>query len=158
MFYDIFDSPIGSLTVSTDGKHITGLHIEGDRYFTAVPADWVRDAAQPLLQDAQRQLADYFAGGRSEFRFPLHFTGTVFQQEVWRHLQSLKAGETTTYKAVAEAIGRPRAVRAVGSAIGRNPICVIVPCHRVLAENGGMGGYVAGIERKQRLLELEAQA
>jgi methylated-DNA-[protein]-cysteine S-methyltransferase len=155
MLYDIFDSPVGKLTVSTDGTAITGLHIEGDRYFADVPTTWRLDADQPLLRQARRELAEYFAGTRSTFELPLRVDGTAFQRDVWQALQRIKPGDTLTYGTLAEALGRPKAARAVGTAVGRNPICIIVPCHRVLAGDGSLGGYVAGLERKQALLDIE---
>lgn len=157
MFYDTTQSPLGTLTIATDGTHITALHIEGDRYFTAVPKDWKRDSSQPALQKAKAQLDEYFAGTRETFDLPLHAEGTEFQKAVWHALQSIAPGQTTTYGQLADKIGKPTAVRAVGTAIGRNPICIVVPCHRVLAGDGSLGGYVAGVERKQALLDLETR-
>lgn len=155
ILYDIFDSPIGKLTVATDRTSIIALHIEGDRYFTAVPTHWTRDKNEPLLQQARTELEEYFSGKRTTFDLPLSPTGTEFQKQVWDALRTISAGTTTTYGDLAQKIGRPKAVRAVGTAIGRNPICIIVPCHRVLASNGALGGYVAGTDRKQDLLSLE---
>jgi methylated-DNA-[protein]-cysteine S-methyltransferase len=155
MKYDIFNSPLGLLTVSTDGANITALHIQDDRYFTAVPAGWTKVSDQPLLRRAKEQLDQYFAGRRQKFDLPLSSAGTPFQQEVWVVLRNIPAGSTVTYADIARQIGRPKAVRAVGTAVGRNPLCIIVPCHRVLGSGGGLGGYVAGVERKQDLLRLE---
>jgi methylated-DNA-[protein]-cysteine S-methyltransferase len=156
IYYDQFDSPVGRLTVGTDGQAITALHIEGDRYFTAIPAGWLHDSAPPLLQQAAQELREYFAGRRRSFDLPLHLSGTPFQKAVWQALQGIPAGSTTTYSEIAAGIGRPLAVRAVGTAIGRNPACILIPCHRVLASHGGFGGYVAGIACKERLLRLES--
>ncbi len=156
MYYDILQSPIGAITVATDGAYLTELHIEGDRYFTAVPDSWQRDPSQPILQTAQAQLAGYFAGTQKTFDVPLLLRGTAFQKAVWQALRSIPPGRTVTYGALARDIGKPAAARAVGTAVGRNPICIIIPCHRVLASDGTIGGYVAGIERKQYLLDNEA--
>ncbi len=158
MIYDICQSPIGQLTIASDGEHITELHIEGDRYFTAVPRDWARNTQHPLLQRTRQQLAEYFAGTRSTFDLPLRPHGTAFQRQVWQLIDTIPKGQTKTYLAIARAIGRPRAARAVGSAVGRNPLCLLVPCHRVLASDGSLGGFVAGIERKQHLLAFEGAA
>lgn len=155
MVYNIFPSPIGAITASSDGTAVTGLHIEGDRYFTAVPAEWVRDESDAVLRQLQSELAEYFAGTRTQFDVPVAFRGTEFQQSVWTALQLIGQSETTSYGALAAAIGRPKAVRAVGTAVGRNPLCIVVPCHRVLASDGSLGGYVAGLERKRHLLTLE---
>jgi methylated-DNA-[protein]-cysteine S-methyltransferase len=156
ILYAVFDSPVGRLTVSTNGQAITGLHIEGDRYFTDAPQGWALDPHQPLLQEAGHQLDEYFAGRRRTFEVPIQLTGTPFQQAVWQALQDIPSGDTTTYSQIAQTIGRPKAVRAVGTAIGRNPACILVPCHRVLASDGGFGGYVAGIACKEHLLRLES--
>lgn len=153
--YDTFPSPIGVITASSDGMAITGLHIEGDRYFSAVPNEWIRDESHLLLTQLTSELAEYFAGSRTRFDVPVAFKGTDFQQAVWQALQTIEPSETTTYGALAAAIGRPKAVRAVGTAIGRNPLCIVVPCHRVLAGDGSLGGYVAGLDCKRHLLTLE---
>ena len=155
MIYDIFDSPVGKITLATDGTAITNLHIEGDRYFTQLPSDWKRDKNNTVLQRAEKELKEYFAGKRAKFDFAVSFVGTPFQQSVWKALQLIPAGKTVSYKALAESIGKPKAVRAVGTAIGRNPICIIVPCHRVLASDGTFGGYVAGVQCKEYLLQIE---
>lgn len=155
MFYDTFNSPLGPLTVSTNGAQISGLHITGDRYFTGIPSGWVRSPDQPLLRQARRELSEYFAGQRQSFTLPVLLFGTSFQKQVWQALQQIPQGSTSTYAAIAQSIGKPRAVRAVGTAIGHNPVCIIVPCHRVLASDGSLGGYVAGLKRKSQLLTLE---
>jgi methylated-DNA-[protein]-cysteine S-methyltransferase len=157
-YFDTCASPLGPITLATDGANLTALHLEGDRYFTELPFGWTRDSSQPILMQAEAELSEYFAGTRTTFSVPVASSGTPFQHQVWAALADVPAGRTTTYADIARAIDRPAAVRAVGTAIGRNPICIIVPCHRVLASNGGLGGYVAGLERKQQLLELEAQA
>jgi methylated-DNA-[protein]-cysteine S-methyltransferase len=155
MTYDVFESPLGLITVSTDGAAITGLHIEGDRYFTHVPADWFQNSREPLLQQAGAELEEYFAGRRRTFDVPLAYDGTPFQRAVWQALSEVPAGSTVSYSDIAARIGRPTATRAVGTAVGRNPICILVPCHRVLASGGGFGGYVAGLDCKRQLLGLE---
>ncbi len=153
--YMIFTSPAGLVTVSTDGAAITGLHLEGDRYFQGVPSGWVENPRHPLLLQTQTELTEYLAGERRRFELPLAPTGTPFQEKVWNIIAQIPIGVTATYAGIAETIGNPKAVRAVGGAVGRNPICIIVPCHRVLPSGGGLGGYVAGIEFKKRLLSLE---
>ena len=155
MLYDIIESPVGELTISTDGQAITSLHIEGDRYFTSVPSGWEHHPDHPILREATRQLEEYFAGRRLDFDLPLAAQGTAFQNEVWTALQSVSAGSVTSYAEIAQQIGNPKAARAVGTAVGRNPICILIPCHRVLASGGGFGGYVAGIDCKRQLLRLE---
>jgi methylated-DNA-[protein]-cysteine S-methyltransferase len=158
MHYDVMASPVGQLTIIADGRSITGLHIEGDRYFAGIPAGWVHDPAAPLLRRARAELTEYFAGRRRHFDLPLAPAGTPFQRQVWEALEAVPAGAVTTYAEVAQAVGRPSAARAVGTAVGRNPICLLIPCHRVLATGGGFGGYVAGLACKQHLLSLEGVA
>jgi len=155
MFYDVIDSPIGTLTIATDGAHITELHIEEDRYFTKTPTNWTRNTEHPLLLQAKQELQEYFIGKRKTFDVPLRAQGTDFQKQVWKALETVPLGFTTTYSKIAAVVSKPKAVRAVGTAIGKNPICIMVPCHRVLATNGSLGGFVAGTERKQSLLTLE---
>lgn len=158
MIYDTFESPIGILTVSTDGSKITSLHIEGSRYFTAIPDDWTRDKSQPILQQTKKQLEEYFNGTRKNFDLPLEAAGTSFQKSVWDALAEIPIGTTTSYGAIAKKIGKDKAVRAVGSAIGHNPLCIVVPCHRVLGSDGSLSGFAAGTERKKKLLVLEGIA
>lgn len=110
---------------------------------------------EPVLVEAARQLAEHFAGERTDFDLPLAPPGTPFQQRVWGELRRIPYGVTTTYGELAERLGDPRCVRAVGLANGRNPIAVVVPCHRVIGSDGKLRGYAGGIERKQRLLALE---
>ncbi|MBA3724480.1 MAG: methylated-DNA--[protein]-cysteine S-methyltransferase [Candidatus Levybacteria bacterium] len=156
MNYDSFNSPIGLITIATDGQHLTHLHIEGDRYFTAIPVDWENDTKHPILKKARKELLEYFDGKRNAFDIPVQFSGTPFQTLVWHELQKIPSGQSITYKQLAEKIGKPKAVRAVGTAVGRNPMCIIIPCHRVRASDGSYGGYVAGLECKQKLLSIEA--
>lgn len=153
--YNVVSSPIGSITVSAKNGAIVGVHIEGDRYFSGIPTDWELAPRDPLLLRFERELAEYFAGTRTQFGVPIAFFGTAFQQAVWQALQDIAPRETTSYGALAQKIGKPKAVRAVGTAVGRNPLCIVVPCHRVLASDGSLGGYVAGLDRKRHLLTLE---
>jgi len=108
-----------------------------------------------LIQSAAAQIDEYLAGARTQFSLPLALHGTEFQQEVWQALQTIPYGETRSYKDIAAAIGRPKALRAVGMANNRNPIAIIVPCHRVIGRDGSLTGYGGGLPLKQRLLELE---
>lgn len=155
MDYDIFSSPVGKLTISCTENGISGLHIEGDRYFERVPSKWTHNHKSKLLLKAKEQLDEYFAGTLEQFDLPLDLEGTHFQQEVWAALLDVPYGTTTTYAHIAEKIGKPNAVRAVGSAVGRNPVCILIPCHRVLTSDGKLGGFVAGLACKKQLLDLE---
>lgn len=155
MVYNTFSSPVGQITIASNGSAVTHLHIEGDRYFTAIPKDWSQDKKHAVLQKAQKELEEYFAGKRKKFSTQFDFAGTPFQQSVWKALMGIPSGQTISYKILAEKVGKPKAVRAVGSAVGRNPICILIPCHRVLASDGTFGGYVAGVACKEYLLNLE---
>lgn len=153
--YTIITSPLGKLTLAADDNNLVALHIEGDRYFTKIPSDWEHDPAEPILVETAKQLGEYFAGTRKNFDITIRLQGTPFQQSVWGALQKIVRGQMIVYQDIAYAIGKPNAVRAVGTAVGKNPVCIIVPCHRVVATNGTLGGYVAGLERKHELLRLE---
>lgn len=153
--FSSFDSPLGEIAIFIENNKIVEVHLEGDRDFSAVTDGWTRDPDAPLLRQARKQFAEYFAGMRKEFDLPLAMHGTDFQRRVWAALTRIPSGQARTYQDVANEIGEPLAVRAVGAAIGRNPICIIVPCHRVVSSSGSLGGYRSGIERKQQLLALE---
>ena len=153
----IVDSPIGPLTlVAADGR-LTGLYMAVQRYrpgeeILGLPGD---PDAEPFASGAT-QLASYFAGQLHEFDLPLAPAGTQFQRTVWAALQQIPYGETWSYGQLASKIGNPAAVRAVGLANGRNPIAVVVPCHRVIGADGSLTGYGGGLDRKRYLLDLEA--
>jgi methylated-DNA-[protein]-cysteine S-methyltransferase len=150
-----FDSALGGITLAATDKGLAGVWFDGQRHCPDM-SGWRTDADHPLLRAAQQQLADYFAGRRRQFDLPLDLAhGTAFQQAVWRALLAIPAGRTTSYGALGREVGKPAAVRAVGAAVGRNPISVIVPCHRVLGTDGSLTGYAGGLERKSALLELE---
>ncbi len=152
MRYSYEDSPIGPLTlIGDDAGGLAGLYMAHP--WRPDPDD-VRD--DDAFAAVREQLAEYFAGHRREFDVPLALEGTPFQREVWRALQDIPYGTTTSYGEVARRIGRPSAVRAVGLANGRNPVSIIVPCHRVIGASGSLIGYGGGLERKRRLLALEA--
>lgn len=150
----IIDSPVGDITLVADGTALCGLYMHEHRHQPPIDAFGPRDerAFAPVLA----QLQEYFAGERQQFDLDVSgATGTPFQQEVWRALQQIPYGETWTYAELAAKIGRPTAVRAVGAANGRNPISIVVPCHRVIGATGAMTGYGGGIEHKLKLLRLE---
>jgi len=150
--YAVHPSPIGDLLLTGDTV-LGGLHIPPHRWAPAIDEGWRRDAA-PFAQ-AIEQLDAYFSGALTEFDLPLAAHGTRFQQRVWTALRRIPYGETTSYGELAAAIGLPRAARAVGAANGRNPISIIVPCHRVIGADGTLTGYGAGVERKRALLNHE---
>jgi methylated-DNA-[protein]-cysteine S-methyltransferase len=140
-------TPIGLLLLSADDGRLTGV---------AFAASAGPRSTEPLLLEAEAQLDAYFAAELERFELPLALRGTEFQRSVWEALLEIPYGSTTTYSELAAAIGRPSACRAVGAANGRNPLAVIVPCHRVIGAAGGLTGYGGGLERKRRLLALEA--
>ena len=155
-----FQSPLGPITLAATARGLTGLwFVEGQRHLPPEltgPTVWPSDTEQPVLKQVSQQLAEYFAGQRSRFEVPLDLAcGTTFQQSVWQALLAIPAGATTSYGRLSAGIGKPAAVRAVGAAVGRNPISVIVPCHRVLGSDGSLTGYAGGLDRKTALLELE---
>ncbi len=144
------DTPIGELLLLGDGRVVHEIRFAGE----PAPDGAERDDA--AFAEARGQLAEYFAGGRTELDFPVAPAGTPFQLRVWEELRRIPYGETISYAELARRIGRPTAVRAVGHANGRNPLPVVVPCHRVVGSDGTLTGYGGGLERKRALLELEA--
>ncbi len=153
-------SPVGDLLLVASASHLWGVWF-ADQH--GIP-DWTRNASDvdvsnhPVLQKTVEQLAAYFEGERRDFDLPLDFSwGTAFQQAVWRTLAGIAYGRTTSYRDVAKAIQRPQAMRAVGGAVGRNPLGIVLPCHRVVGTQGQLTGYTGGLQRKVALLTLEAQ-
>ncbi|NGN64653.1 methylated-DNA--[protein]-cysteine S-methyltransferase [Streptomyces sp. A7024] len=157
--HTVTDSPCGPLTLVAEDGELTGLYMTEQRHRPGEETFGERaDASEAPFAAAIAQLTAYFAGERTDFDLPLKMTGTAFQQRVWKELQAIPYGETISYGELAERIGNPAASRAVGLANGKNPIGVIVPCHRVVGANGSMTGYGGGLERKQLLLALEQEA
>ncbi|MFD2488338.1 methylated-DNA--[protein]-cysteine S-methyltransferase [Amycolatopsis jiangsuensis] len=152
--HTVLESPVGPLTVVARDGALAGLYLERHRH-QPDPATFGDRDDRPFTE-VKRQLGEYFAGERTEFDLPLALRGTPFQQTVWQQLTRIPYGETITYRELAEHIGRPGAFRAVGLANGRNPVSIVVPCHRVVGSNGDLTGYGGGVDRKRRLLELEA--
>jgi len=156
--YAIHPSPIGPLLLvgESDGAgaaRLAGIYMEDHRRGPALDPAWRETPA--AFASVARQLDEYFAGGRRAFDLPLDPQGTPFQLRVWEELRRIPLGETTTYGELAERIGRPGAARAVGSAVARNPISIVVPCHRVMGSDGSLTGYAGGVPRKRALLTLE---
>lgn len=149
------DSPLGELLLIADGEHLTGVHFVDQKYLPLVDAGWRHAPSHPVLVATGRQLAEYFAGARRDFDLPLAPSGSAFQRAVWAALRDIPYGGTTSYGALAARLGRPGASRAVGAANGRNPIGIIVPCHRVIGGDGRLTGYAGGLHRKESLLALE---
>jgi methylated-DNA-[protein]-cysteine S-methyltransferase len=154
----IVDTPLGPLRLVRTASGLAGAWFEGQKHHPGELAATERPN-DPLLQRAATQLRRYFAGAAATtFELPLDLLGTDFQRAVWAALLRIPAGATCSYGDIARAIGTPQAVRAVGAAVGRNPVSLIVPCHRVVGSDGALTGYAGGIERKQALLALERAA
>ena len=145
----IFDSPIGKLEICEKSGKITRIEIVSGENFSP-------ETETPLLLEAKKQLSEYFSGKRKTFDFPYDFSGTEFQKSVWRELEKIPFGETKTYGEIAAAIGNPKAGRAVGSSCNKNPLAIIVPCHRVIGAGGKLTGFACGTEVKKWLLGHEA--
>ncbi len=154
MLYTTINSPIGELMLVGDGETLHHLSMQGGRRPLHRDAAWTRD--DRAFAGPVQQLEEYFTGARQTFDVPLSLAGNPFEQRVWRALRAIPYGETTSYGEIARRIGSPDAPRAVGLANGRNPVAVIVPCHRVIGADGSLTGYGGGLERKRLLLDLEA--
>jgi methylated-DNA-[protein]-cysteine S-methyltransferase len=148
-------SPLGEILLSFDDDALTGLYFVGQKGQPPVPDDARRDDTHPLARRTARHLAAYFSGRDPAFDVPLRLHGTPFQRAVWEALRALPRGSTASYAAIARRLRSPAAVRAVGGAVGRNPVSIFVPCHRVVGSDGSLTGYAGGLARKIRLLELE---
>ena len=146
----LFDTPVGAIGLEEENGAIVRLLLPG------APAPRIACHETPLLTEGKRQLLEYLAGVRRVFDLPLAPKGTAFYRSVWRALEEIPYGETRSYRDIAQTVGRPKAVRAVGQANHNNPIPIIIPCHRVVGANGSLTGYGGGLDLKERLLRLEA--
>ena len=156
MKYRLLTSPFGNVVVAGDREGLRRLDFQLGRYGAiSIPQEWEEDPSFPLLRRAGEQLTAYFEGGRQTFSLPLAPVGTPFQRRVWAELQRIPYGETLSYSQLAKRAGRPRAIRAAGAANGRNPISIVIPCHRVVGKDGSLTGYGGGLETKRALLDLE---
>ncbi len=157
-----YRSPLGDILLAADEIGLTGLWFEGQKYFGLYLDKNAQAGELPVLSDAKKWLDIYFSGREPDFKLPLHFTGTDFQNEVWEILYSIPYGGTMTYGEIAGKMARRHGIRqmsaqAVGGAVGRNEISVIVPCHRVVGANGTLTGYAGGLDKKTYLLKLESK-
>ncbi|MFF2379195.1 methylated-DNA--[protein]-cysteine S-methyltransferase [Streptomyces sp. NPDC058108] len=151
--HTVTDSPYGPLTLVADDDLLCGLYMVGQRHRPPQEDFGARD--DTLLPEVKRQLTAYFAGALKEFDLPMRLAGTPFQRSVWEQLVRIPYGEIRSYGELADALGNPKASRAVGLANGRNPVGIIVPCHRVVGADGSLTGYGGGLDRKRRLLDFE---
>jgi methylated-DNA-[protein]-cysteine S-methyltransferase len=154
----IIGSPLGPLTLLASGGTLTGLYMNDREPAASGGTGEVAAPDEPVLAETERQLEEYFAGHRQVFDLPLALHGTAFQRRVWDALLGIGYGETVTYGQLAGQLGQPTAARAVGLANGRNPVSIIVPCHRVIGSDGSLTGYGGGLPNKRRLLDLERGA
>ncbi len=147
--------PLGTLVLAAQSGTLIGAWFVDQRHFPQARASWRESPDDALLQAAARQLGEWFAGRRRGFELPLAPVGTPFQQAVWREIARVPYGTKASYGAIARALGQPKACRAVGAATGRNPLSIIIPCHRLVAGDGALTGYDGGLERKAALLQFE---
>jgi len=155
-YYDLYESPHGQMLLVADGEGVSGVYFDGQKYLPQVESDWRRDARHAPLRQAKRELAEYFGGERKRFETVLAPEGTPFQRSVWKAISTVGFGKTITYDELARRAGCPGSARAAGAATGRNPISIIVPCHRIVGSNGNLTGYAGGLDRKRALLALES--
>jgi methylated-DNA-[protein]-cysteine S-methyltransferase len=157
------ESPVGMLTLSSDGKNVCGLWIDGQKYFAKTLGKDVLEQNLPVFEDVQKWLGIYFAGKEPDFMPPLMPRGSPFQKSIWNILGKIPYGKTTSYGEIAKQFerenrGASTSARAVGSAVGHNPVSILIPCHRVIGKNGDLTGYAGGIAIKRRLLQMEGMA
>ncbi len=155
-YYDFYDSPQGRMLLVANDEGLCGVYFDGQKYHPQVAPQWRRDAHHALLRQTQRELAEYFGGERKRFETALAPEGTPFQRAVWKAISSVGFGHTITYGELAIRAGCPGSARAAGAATGRNPVGIIVPCHRIVGANGSLTGYAGGLDRKRALLALES--
>jgi O-6-methylguanine DNA methyltransferase len=153
--YTILKTPVSDLLLSANETELTGVHFGGEDHVPMSSKTWKRDDRHPVLRQAVKELKEYFAGKRTIFSFAPSSAGTEFRQRVWAEIARIPFGETISYSELAKRAGNPKAFRAAGAATGMNPLGIVIPCHRVLAKGGGIGGYAGGLARKKMLLQLE---
>ncbi len=150
-----FDTPLGPMYAVANGDALAGLYFEGARWAPPIASDWTEDHGHPALAACAAQVKEYFAGEREAFDLTWALEGTPFQRRVWDAIARIPYGETLSYTELAAQAGAPGASRAAGAATGRNPLTLVIPCHRVVGSHGDLTGYAGGMERKTRLLVLE---
>lgn len=156
--YDLVESPLGTLRLAAASAGLASIFFTDETGMPPIGKDWVRDPASPVLRQTAAQLGEYFAGRRRVFDLPLAPSGTPFQRAVWDAIATVQAGETISYTELARRAGHAGSFRAVGAATGRNPLAIVVPCHRIIGADGSLTGYAGGLPRKRALLALEGGA
>jgi methylated-DNA-[protein]-cysteine S-methyltransferase len=155
-FYSTLKTPqLGELVLTANQTKLTGIYFAGRKHVPAALKHWKCDFNHPVLKKTASELAEFLSGKRRDFTVPLWADGTDFQHKIWQQLARIPFGQTITYGELARRVGRPKAARAAGAACGRNPLAIIVPCHRVVAKTGALQGFAGGLEAKKRLLALE---
>ena len=157
-YYDYYQSPRGRMLLVADDKALTGVYFTGQKYQPRIEGEWSRDESHAPLRQAKRELAEYFGGTRMRFTVKIAPHGTPFQRVVWKAIAGVGFGRTIAYAELARRAGRPGSARAAGAATGRNPIGIIVPCHRIVGSNGALTGYAGGLAKKRALLALEGRS
>ncbi len=155
-YYDLYESPHGQMLLVAEGEGLSGVYFERQKYQPQIEPEWRREPRHALLRQAKRELAEYFGGERKRFETALAPKGTPFQRSVWNAISTVDFGKTITYGELASRAGCAGSARAAGAATGRNPIGIIVPCHRIVGSNGSLTGYAGGLDRKRALLALES--
>jgi methylated-DNA-[protein]-cysteine S-methyltransferase len=146
---------LGELLLAATATHLVGIYFCNHKNGPGLPKDWELNPKHPILRQAGEELQEYLKGRRTRFSVPMAYAGTDFQKVIWRQIARVPFGETISYTELARRAGAPRALRAAGAATGRNPLSIVIPCHRVVGKNGGLGGYAGGLDRKKRLLKAE---
>jgi methylated-DNA-[protein]-cysteine S-methyltransferase len=153
--YIRFDTALGPVFATANAKGITGIYFEGQRHAPDIASDWIEDPRNEALAECARQVRAYLSGQQRAFDLPLAPEGSDFQKRVWRQIAAIPFGATLTYAELAKRAGSPGSARAAGAATGRNPLSIVVPCHRVVGSDGSLTGYAGGLPRKKKLLALE---
>ena len=157
-FYTVMGTPVGDILLIADNKNLCSIYWPNQEPDKKKFLNLERKDHSKVLRTVVKQLYQYFEGKRVVFDLPIKMVGTTFQRKVWDALTSIKFGETVSYRDIAKKVGNPKAVRAVGAAIGKNPISIIIPCHRVIGSNGKLTGFAGGVVAKELLLDLENRA
>lgn len=155
--YGFYESPCGQMLLVASDDGLSGVYFDAQKYYPSLDPQWRRDEGHFLIAQARRELAEYFGGERQVFEVALAPEGTAFQRAIWRAIASVRFGETLTYGQLAQSAGYPGMARAAGAATGRNPLTIVIPCHRIVGATGALTGYAGGLDRKRALLALESR-
>ncbi|HXR58604.1 MAG TPA: methylated-DNA--[protein]-cysteine S-methyltransferase [Burkholderiales bacterium] len=155
-YYDTFDSPWGGMLIAASNQGISGIYFSRQKYHPKRGKEWQHAPGNAHLKRAKKQLGEYFAGKRKSFDLELDPAGSPFQKRVWKAIAGVPYGETISYGELAQRAGFPEGARAAGAATGRNPISIVVPCHRIVGSSGKLTGYAGGLDKKRALLALES--